>query len=400
MRGRFVGRLFDGMKILHVVPTFDLAAGGPPRIALRLAAATAELGHDVTLMSYGLSPDTRPAVDADRATVPGVNAVHYIELPAPANSLDRLTARSARRTLDDQVRQFDLVHTHDVWTPLSRAAMASANAAGVPFVLLPNGMLDPWSLAQKRVKKSLVLALGHRRLMSRAAFIHVGNVDEEHGVRRAGVTAPTETVPNGINPAEFTPPPPPGAFHAARPELSGKPYVLFLSRLHFKKGLDYLAPAFAAVAGRHPQVQLVVAGPDDGAGEPFRTAVAAAGLADRVHLTGPIYGPERYAALAGAAAFVLPSRQEGFSIAILEALASGVPVVITDACHFPEVATAGAGEVVPLDVPQIAAALDRVLSDAGDRGQRGRALVLSRYTWPKVAEQLVAAYGRHVPSAR
>ena len=387
------------MKILHVIPTFDLAAGGPPRIALRLAAATAALGHETTLASFAPPPDIRAAFAADQASVPGGSRVTLLELPPLSGTLDRLTGRSAVRALRQAVGTFDVVHVHDVWTAISRAAMTAATTAGVPFVLLPNGMLDPWSLAQKRLKKSLVLAAGHRRLINRAAFLHVGNVDEEQGVRLAGITVPTVIVPNGINSSEFSPAPLPGAFHADHPELAGRPYLLFLGRLHFKKGLDYLATAFATVATRHPEVQLVVAGPDDGAGEPFRAAIAAAGLASRVHMPGAILGTDRYAVLSGATVFVLPSRQEGFSIAVLEALASGVPVVISDACHFPEVATSGAGRVVPLDAGQFAEAIDGVLSDThrAAMGDAGRALVLSQYTWSAVAERLVSAYVRFVP---
>ncbi len=373
------------MKILHVVPSLDPAGGGPPRIAAALAGATARLGHAVTLATYG------------GRSIPVPDGVTVERLAAPPGRVDRLLGRSARQAMDGLVRGFDVVHTHDVWTPLSRAAMAAAAAAGVPFVVLPNGMLDPWSLRQKAWKKRPVLALGLRRLLNRAAFVHVGNADEERGVRLAGVTAPTVVVPNGVDPGEFEAPPTGDAFRADHPAVAGRPYVLFLSRLHFKKGLDYLAAAFAVVAPKHPDVQLVVAGPDDGAAEPFRAAVAAAGLTDRVHLTGPIFGVGRYSAMAGAAAFCLPSRQEGFSIAILEAMACGTPVVISDACHFPEVVTAGAGEVVPLDAAAVAAALDRVLSDSNRAamGRAGRAMVFERYTWPIVAGQLVAAYDRY-----
>jgi glycosyltransferase involved in cell wall biosynthesis len=116
-----------------------------------------------------------------------------------------------------------------------------------------------------------------------------------------------------------------------------------------------------------------------------------------VHIVGPLYGRDKIAALVDAACFCLPSRQEGFSLAVTEALACGVPPVISQACHFPEVAEVGAGEVVPLEAGAVAAALARVLSDPQrhDRmAAAGRELVASRYTWSRVAAQTVEAYRR------
>jgi glycosyltransferase involved in cell wall biosynthesis len=179
------------------------------------------------------------------------------------------------------------------------------------------------------------------------------------------------------------------------PALGGRPYFLFLSRLHYKKGLDYLADAFAIVAARNSDVQLVVAGPDDGARADFEGRIAAAKLSDRIHVPGPIYGTEKLSAIAGAACFVLPSRQEGFSMAILEALACGVPAVVSAECHFPEVAEVGAGEVVPLEAAALAAAIGRVLADPDRRrkmGQAGRELVAVRFTWPRIAETSIETY--------
>ncbi len=358
------------MRIIHVVTSLDPADGGPPVVAARLAAAQGALGHDVSILSGDL-PNAR--FDALWSGVPGGEHVGV------GCGADVVAA--------------DVLHLHGVWGGLLRRTAAAAVQNRVPHVVSPHGMLDPWSLAQKRLKKRVALLLGYRRMLDGAAFLHALNGDEAQLWSPLRLRPPAVVVPNGIFPAEVDPLPPAGTFRAAHPALGGDPYVLFLGRLHPKKGLDVLADALAIL--RHPTCRLVVAGPDGGARSDFVRRLAAHGLAGRVQFVGPLYGAAKYAALVDAAAFCLPSRQEGFSVAILEAMACGVPVVISAACHFPEVATASAGLIVDLSAAAVAAGLDRALSAPGDMGRSGRELVMSRYTWPRVAEAMVAAYQVH-----
>jgi glycosyltransferase involved in cell wall biosynthesis len=323
-------------------------------------------------------------------------------MPPPGRA-ERLLARRGRAAVRRLLPTLDFLHLHGVWEPLLKAAAQEAHAAGVPYCFVPSGMLDPWSLSQRRWKKKLALALGYRRALDRAAFLHALNEDEARLIEPLGLRPPCAIIPNGIFPQELEPRPMPGAFRAAHPQLAGRRYIVFVSRLHHKKGLDLLAEAFGRIAEQLPDVDLVVVGPDDGARGPFESAIAGAGLAGRVLLPGPLYGRDKFAALAEAACFCLPSRQEGFSVAILEALAMGIPVVITHACHFPEVERAGAGVLTSLESPDIAAGLLRVLTDttgAAEMGRRGRELVASRYTWPAVAGICLEAYGRHAAPAR
>jgi glycosyltransferase involved in cell wall biosynthesis len=145
-------------------------------------------------------------------------------------------------------------------------------------------------------------------------------------------------------------------------------------------------------------VRLVVAGPDDGERAVFEQRIAAHGLTARTHITGPIYGRAKYEAMTDAACFCLPSRQEGFSVAITEALALSCPVVITRECHFPEVGEVGAGFVTGLDAREVAQGLLSLLGDpaaAREMGRRGLALVRERFTWERIAEQTIDAYRRH-----
>ncbi len=383
------------MKILHVIPSFDPSSGGPPRIALRLAAGAASLGHEVHMLAHDY-PAAVAAIEQERAEVPGASLVHQHVLP-PLTWSENWLAIGSRREVDRIIGDFDVVHTHSIWNGISRATMKLARRRGVAYAVLVNGMLDPWSLAQGRWKKKLAMMLGMRQLLNDAAFLQAGSLDEKNSLIDLGLRSPIEIIPNGIYPQEFGALPAAGEFAAGHPELAGRPYILFLSRLHYQKGLDFLTAAFALVAKRNSEVQLVVAGPDGGARKELEADVADAGLENRVHIVGPMFGRDRFAALRDAACFCLPSRQEGFSMAVLEAMACATPVVISTGCHFPQVADAGAGRIVSLDATAIADALLQIVADpaSGRRmGQAGRNLVYQQFTWPIIAQKTIAAYQR------
>lgn len=383
------------MRILHVIPSLDPAAGGPPMIAARLAAAQAGLGHHVAMICYQ-DPAQQEKVSVALRSVPHFEQVRVVALPPPSK-WEKITGSASRPALARAIAEADVVHLHSIWESILRAASIEARRQGKPYFILLNGMLDPWSLRQKALKKKVALALGYRRMLNGAAALHLGNADEQELIRPLGLKPPGVIIPNGVFLEELSPLPPRGSFYAARPQLQGRPFILFLSRVHYKKGLDILADAFAVAARHSAELQLVVAGPDGGAKAPFEARIAALGLTDRVHVVGPLYGEEKLAAFVDAGCFCLPSHQEGFSMAITEALACGVPAVISEGCHFPEVADAGAGEVLPLDPRQFGEALARVMSDEALRkrmSDAGRQLIESRYTWPRIAGQTVEAYRR------
>jgi glycosyltransferase involved in cell wall biosynthesis len=385
------------MKILHVIATLDPHHGGPPTVASRLAAAQAGMGHGVAIVAYRAPrADERTAV-ALRG-VPGMERVSVRQMDPP-DRWERLTAGDARRgALVEAIvhDRADIVHLHGMWETLLTTAADVARRAGVPYVVAPHGMLDPWTLAQKALKKRVALSLlGRRRMLDGAKFLHALNDDEERLLAPLGLRCPVKVIPNGIFLDEVAGIPPAGTFRAKFPQLGERPYVLFLSRLHYKKGLDLLAAAFKLVAAERPDLHLVVAGPDGGERDGFLRATAANRLSDRTHVVGPLLGADKLAAFAEAVCFCLPSRQEGFSMAILEAMACGTPVVITENCHFPEVATAGAGRVVPLDASAVARGILDVAPDpagAKEMGRRGMELVGARYTWPAIAERALALY--------
>lgn len=375
------------MKIIHIIGSFDPAKGGPQAVVVRLAAAQAALGHDVTIVSYSDDEIDYRAAKAT-AAIPGFQNVRTLMLAMPGLG-ETLTGSRAAKVLPSIIASADFVHMHGVWETILLRASMLCRKFHIPYCICCCGMLDVWSMQQKRWKKTIAFNLAFRRMLNGAAFIQALNQDEVDLMRPLRLTPPVVIIGNGIFPEEVE------ASGDEPVALPDRPYILFLSRLHYKKGLDILADAFCQIANRYPQIDLVVAGPDGGAQTPFLAAIGQVGLQARVHVTGALYGAKKIAVLRNARCFCLPSRQEGFSVAITEALACGVPVVITDACHFPEVAAANAGVVCQLSAQAVAHGLATVLENperASQMGQAGLKLVADNYTWPRIATQTIGAY--------
>lgn len=391
------------MNVCHVVPSLDPSHGGPPVVASRLAAAQTALGHAVSIVSYD-TPGERVAIERSMRDIPGADRLRLIPLPPPQGRLASVfTPTHLVREIEDAIGSAAIVHLHGVWESIIRLAAKSARQLNIPYVVAPHGMLDPWSLSQKALKKKIALAMGYRTLLNHAAFLHVLNADERTLLAPLGLRPRQEVIPNGIFLDEIDGTPltsstPSTDLNASA--ASANPSVLFLSRLHYKKGLDYLADAFARLHAQQPDWRLVVAGPDGGERTAFEQRIGSLNLNGSVRVVGPVYGGDKFALLRSAALFCLPSRQEGFSVAILEAMACRLPVVVSENCHFPEITAAGAGRVVPLQTDAIAAALIDVATASPEQrrqmGEAGRRLVEQRFTWEKVAARSIEAYATSI----
>lgn len=381
------------MKIVHVISSIDPAQGGPQSGCVRLAAAQSALGHDVHIVSYG-GVEIQKRAFQSAGDVPYFSLIHWHLLEDP-DRIEQVLCIKGSRQLHSLLPGASFVHIHGVWEPILKSAASTARTNRVPYCVQPHGMLDAWSMKQKQLKKRIALRLGYRKMLDQAKFLLTLNADRSRLLEPLRLKAPNLTIPNGIFLEEFADLPERGFFREQLSLLGEKRVILFLSRLHTKKGLDILADAFKLVAASHPDVDLVVAGPDGGARESFVSQISQLDIADRVHLIGPIYGKDKLRALVDASCFCLPSRQEGFSVAITEALACGLPAVVSDACHFPEIRTANAGIVVSLDPADVASALVRVLDHpavASNMGQNGQRLVRENYTWPRIAELTIQGY--------
>ncbi len=375
------------MRIVHVLDTLDPIDGGPPQVCMRQASALAALGHDVAILHCKPPPDRVAAVRSTIETVPGHERVTVLELDR--EDLFRFSGRARAGSLD-QLRGADWLPLHQIWHPMLRAVARWARGQGIPYSMRPAGSLSRWMLSQKRWKKRLGLALGYRAMIDGAAFLQALNKDEAHEISFFGPRVPVEVLPNGIFPEEIAPLPEPGAFRARRPQLGQRRFVVSVGRLHYSKGYDVLVPAFARVAKTMPDVDLVLVGPDGGKQADLEATARALGMAERVHLIGPVYGKQKFEALVDASVFCLPSRHEAFSNAITEALASGLPCVVSPGAHFPEIAEVGAGLIVEIEEAAIADALLAILSDparAAAMRTAGQRLAHS-FLWPEIAKHL------------
>ena len=383
------------LRILHVISRLDPSDGGPPMALSRLAGTQAQFGVQVTIAA--LEPTmNRNDILTIYHPVTGFDKI-VIEYLSRGTVLERLLARQAGTRLTFLSDNHDVTHIHGIWRPHLLEATRAARRVGRPYVISPHGMLSTWSLRQKKLKKHVALSLGWRTALEQAAFVHVLNQDEEEAVTTLCTPKKLVMLPNGISLDELTGQPDTEAVWNRFPQLRGIPYIVFVGRLHHSKGLDILANAFAQVARAIEEIQLVVMGPEFGAGDAFYAQIRQLSIQSRVHVLGGIYGADKITLLQHAACFCLPSRQEGFSMAIIEAMAIGLPVVVSDACHFPEVASEGAGQVVKLNADAFAQAILRVLMDDALRARQGtkaRELAHSRYQWNSIAQEFIQAYFR------
>jgi glycosyltransferase involved in cell wall biosynthesis len=389
------------MRILQLVRDMHPRAGGPPRVVAGSSTALAERGHEVSIAAI-CSPEDEAAV---HAAWPGLaRAGVSLRLFPPSAPAFLGASRSLARATRADAGGYDLLHMHGVWDGCLVDGGRAARRAGRPYFISPHGMLDHWSIAQSTFKKQAWLALaGGNRFLSGASGLVFGTTDEASEAGRFGPEVPRVIVPNGVDVAMVTERDRSAVDRLRREVPEARNWsrtILFYSRLHPKKNIDGLIGAFASLAEAFPDAGLLVAGiaSDPDYETHVRAMAAQPVLAGRVAITTALMGPESRFVLDAADLFALPSHQEGFSMAIIEAMARRVPVLISDRCHMPEVAAAGAGEVVA--TTDLAQGLRKLLARGADElrsmGERGNRLVAEYYAWPVIAGRLETAYARAV----
>lgn len=302
--------------------------------------------------------------------------------------------RSLEAPLKEALAGSSVCHVHGMWEAHSLAIGRLAPPLRKPIVTSVHGMLDGWELANKQLKKSVYSFLFARRSLAQSSCLRALSEREAAEYRRYGLTNPIAVVPNGVKAiarVDTT------DFLNRYPQIQGKRVVLFLSRVHHKKGILDLLRAWPSVVERHPDAHLLVAGADFANTEKAaRLLVAERNLADAVTFCGVLNGEAKLAALSASFLFCLPSYGEGLSIAALEALSIGLPVVLTDACNIAGITETGAGFVTTNNCSALATSLCDGLCLGKDEWQTmsdaARSLARSRYEWGRIGTSMQGVY--------
>lgn len=399
------------MKVLHLIAGIDPKSGGPTRSVTGLCRALSLSGVETTLFVHSSDHTLSKPEHVRFLTGHGVGILNVF--------------RDVARVIDDI--KPDIIHLHGLWMISNHAAVRFACRRNIPIVLSTRGMLDPWALRQKVLKKKMALWLYQRNDLRRVACFHATAQQEAENIRRQQCSQPIVVVPNGIDTPEVMP--------ARHLSADGRKVALFLSRLHPGKGLLDLVSAWGCL---RPQGWLMrIIGPDVcGHRAVVEAEIARLGLQVDFEFVGEMDDVSKWQAYADADLFVHPSHSENFGISIAEALASGLPVITTKGTPWEELLGSSASSLVgeketgnwkletreseshtnelmnlrinelarpgragwwiDLGVDPLVTAMNEAISlSDGERqamGTNGRNLVASKYGWKAISESMREAY--------
>jgi glycosyltransferase involved in cell wall biosynthesis len=388
------------MNIGFVSDSLSTTAGGIFEIERSLALHLRGLGISVTAWGVRDEPWERVADEWDG-----------IECRLRERSGPRIFGYVPGLVSDLVDSDCELLHLQHLWMYPSVAVHRWYRRTGRPYLVTANGMLEPWTLSRSKwIKRAAALCYENRMLRS-AASLQANTEKEAADFRAYGLRNPICLIPNGVALPELS------SSEPLRQRSGGPRVLLFLGRLHPKKGLVNALRAWAEVMGEEARGtgreawQFVIAGWDQGGhGDELKALCRELGLdySDNpsgnsdsaspapVIFNGPAFGKEKDALMRKAEAFILPSFSEGLPMAVLEAWAYGIPVLMTDHCNLPEGFTADAAIRIGTEVPGIAGGLRELFQglpgDLEAMGGAGRTLVEEQFTWPKVAAQMKEVY--------
>lgn len=377
--------------VVFLTTSLSRSSGGPFLSVSGLADAVARDGGATVSVVGAYANPSLWCEDRTQWSGTPIEAMAYSGLRTAPTLRDALAATLA----SDACRDTDaLVHLHGLWDAASLALALLRRPLECPLVVSPRGMLEPWALAQRRIKKKVALRLWQHRLLAQATILHATSQMECEGFRRLGFRNPVAIVPNGIDiplddvvRCDVSP-------HSRGPEAAPSRRCVFLSRLHPKKGLPILLSAWNRLRPRGWSLEIAGSG-DETHERQVRGIIASLGL-EGVSLVGDLRGLDKWRFLASADLFVLPTYSENFGIAVAEAMAVGVPVITTQGTPWQVLRDRQMGWWVPVDEQAVVTALHEAVSEPipglRARGERARRYVRETFGWDSIGQRMRACY--------
>ena len=343
--------------VVHVISSVDPRAGGTTTQLVSLVKAQVDLGLTVTVIS------TYPQDFDPSAAEEMQNAGAYLELIGPASAVMAWHPKLSR-VLRDVIVTANVVHIHGLWEEIQHRAAVIARELDVPYLFSLHGTLEPWSMQQSRLKKQIYMAVRMKKNLAEASALHYSDGLEQELTADWRLHTPAIVQPYAVDLAQFDRLPGKGMFRRAFPKVGDSPYVLFIGRLHPRKGLDVLIPAFKQ--GAPAGAMLVIAGPpgQEGYEAELHGLVKQLNLTDRVIFTGMIEGNTRSAAYQDAQLMVLPSHSDNFGTVAIESLACGTPVIVSDHVALSRsIALNSAGDVCAVEATHLGQLIGQWMND-------------------------------------
>lgn len=381
------------MKVLQVIPSLSPRLGGPTHVALELTRSLQDLGIDVQILTTDDDSNELLPVSLNKITTYHNLPVTFLSRTLRAKEF--IYTRALSKWCRQNLNSFDLIHTHYLFSHLPSWTASAARRANIPYIMRPLGQLTPWALSQSATKKQIYASLIERRNLNQAAAVHCTSSEEAINVRDFGISTPSITLPLGV-----TPPQPikdaKEKLHKTYNISSETPVLLFLSRLHHKKQPELLLKAASQLIKQKPYHVILAGTGDPQYYKQLETLSHELGISHAVSFTGFVTGHDKNLLLQGSDAFVLPSHSENFGIAVAEALASGLPVVITPGIQIStEIKAANAGLIAEPNVAAIATAINKIITNpelSAKLRENGLNLARNRYSWDAIAKELATSY--------
>ena len=359
------------LKIRHTVATMNNNSSGVTYCVNSLALTQLTLSHESQIWATGTIAEAK--VDC--------KATHVFPNDMSSLPVFKRLYRSAGMKSRIRTANFDILHTHGLWS-LPNTYFKPTK----PFVLSPHGMLSEVALGYSRLKKQVFQKLFQDYALKNVSLLHATAESEYEDIRKFGLRQPVSIIPNGIEV--------PNLNKISRDKANKT--LLYLGRLHQKKGIDILLRAWRPIEKKFPNWSLKIAGPDENSYLDKCKKLAADHNLNRVAFLPPTYGDDKNKLMESADLFILPSRSENFGITVAESLARQVPVITTHGTPWSGVVDHDCGWYVPVSHTAISTALNEAFeledSRLQDMGRNGREWVSKEYSWHKVTTEMIRAY--------